>query len=238
VSNLLASLRRKTHRGCIKFSGHCTRGRDARHLVTLLAGVLFSGLAGRVYAEQPVQSTEYSIKHGPVVGGGLVQANAVGPSVLGGWKLEFPLASWAYVSAGPTVAYLSNSKTHSLWLGPDAVESPNTDTQRILALSLDPFLGIRLAGPLSLEVGANAGVASNAAKSTYCGKETYLAGFVGLEGGFAIRAGSKSQYQASVHAVAVTLPALRCSYYDGRLQMYHERDFETTGALLRLGLTL
>ena len=212
-------------------------------LAVILLGVAVHASTSPALAQQAGEPKQSTLVHGPLVGGGLLTANTVGPGLMGGWRVEFPFGRWLYVSISPTLSYVFNSNTHTLWMGSDAVESPNTDKQRILALSVDSFVGINVLESVALEVGGDLGIASNAAESTFCGKETYAAGFVGLEGGLAFRAGSSRQFLASVHAVAVTLPVLRCSYYSlGReppgIRMYHERDFETVGALLRLGFTL
>jgi hypothetical protein len=214
-------------------------------VITLFFSFWYSQTHSALAEEVPPQK-EPAMRQGLIAGGGLIGANAMGPAVLGGWWLKFPLASWAYLSGGPALSYVFNSTTHSMWFGSGAVESPNTDSQRILGLSLDSFLGIDMIRPLSLELGGNLGVASNAARSTYCGKETYIAGYGGLEGGFALRFGGRDQYMASVHGVAVTLPVLRCSNAPGQervgdpihVHMYHERDFETVGAVIRLGILL
>lgn len=212
--------------------------------ISILLGAFVCTLSHNLVAQESGKQSELALSQGVIVGGGAIQANAVGPSVLGGWWLQLPLASWAYLSGGPTLSYAYSSKTHSSWYGTNAVEVSNTDTERILGLSLDAFLGLELLSPLSIEFGGNLGVASNAAKTTFCGKETYVAGFVGLEGGLALRVGQRRQFLASVHAVAVTLPALRCTNqltgngYETGPSMYHERDFETVGALLRLGILL
>ena len=215
-------------------------------LVAVLLGVTVHASTSPALAQQAGEPTQRTLVHGPLVGGGLLTANKLGPGLMGGWRVEFPFGRWLYVSTSPTLSYVFNSNTHTLWMGSDAIESPNTDKQRILALSVDSFVGINVVESVALEVGGDLGIASNAAQSTFCGKETYAAGFVGLEGGLAFRAGASRQFLASVHAVAVTLPVLRCSYYSSPqpwrepagVRMYHERDFETLGALLRLGFTL
>jgi hypothetical protein len=196
-------------------------------------------------AQQPDKKAERFLNQGVIVGGGAIGANKMGPGLLGGWWLELPLASWAYLSGGPTLSYVFNSYSNFTDYGPyPYVHIYNTDTQRILGLSLDAFLGVEVLPSISIELGGNLGVAVNAAKTTACGSDTYPAGVVGLEGGLALRVGQRKQYLASAHAVAVTLPVVRCSnYYTGNGDqtgpyMYHEHDFETLGAVLRLGILL
>lgn len=162
---------------------------------------------------------------------------------MGGWLFELPLGSWAYLRAGPALSYTFNSYSHELYTTWNAPVVTSSDSQRILELSLDAFLGIYLAGPFSFELGGTGGVATNAAKTNVCGNTNYTGGVVGIEGGFAIHVGGTGQYLASIHGVAKTLPVIRCSYFSyadepGALHLYHEHDFETAGAVLRLGMFL
>jgi hypothetical protein len=148
---------------------------------------------------------------------------------------------WA--RGGPALSYTFSSYSHEIYSTWNAPVVTNTDSQRILELSLDAFLGISLAGPFSLELGGTAGVATNVAKTTVCGNTNYTGGLVGVEGGFAVHVGDKGQYLASIHGVVVTLPIIRCSYFSyadeiGAFHLYHEHDFETVGAVLRLGMFL
>lgn len=179
-----------------------------------------------------------SFRQGVAAGAGVMQINGVGPWIDLRYLLEWVCPSPFFVRIEPGIAYAWNSENSTIYLtGPaGSADFANHNKQRLFAIPINLLFGLRI-GSLGLEAGGIVGVALNAASTSICGSENYLAPYWGLMAGLSVRFGSRDQFHVAGHGATHTVPALRCTNeYVGKEPnthlvpvMYHERDFESVG---------
>jgi hypothetical protein len=207
----------------------------------LAASLLASSSAA---GEPPERSEPGGPVSGPAAELGAMQVNGLGPWLAASWQLRRRLVGFLEGHLGLGLAYTFNREAKDVGYGYPAVDAENVDEQRILLVPLDLSFELRFARAFGMTLGGTVGLADNAAKSTYCGTRTYLAGYGAFQAGFAAHFGPDAAYTLGLHAMIASLPQMRCTNGGtdpitggfGFPHWFIDRDFEPVGGAVSLGL--